>query len=203
MSETGAPRATVGLVLAGGKSARMGRDKTALLLPGSGQTSLLVHMRQRLLAAGCVDVLISGAAVGGLPDRYENAGPLAGIDSAMAALAERRMPAQLLIVPVDMPALSAALLQQLSNAGLDLGADDAVHFAEHPLPLCLACNERVRQTVAVALAGAGSHSLRVLADRLQATPLPVAPEQEREFVNINTPTDWAAWQSASAAETPS
>ena len=58
------------VLLAGGRSSRMGTDK-ALLPWGNG--TLLTHMRGMLIDAGAVEVIVSGDRpdVGGVPDaRY-------------------------------------------------------------------------------------------------------------------------------------
>ncbi len=104
-----------GLVLAGGQSTRMGRDKAALKLP-DGRT-LLQRQVDLVRAAGAGSVLVSVQAgseftgegvrvvVDGLPD----AGPLAGIAAGLSAA-----PAGLvLVLAVDMPAITAAHLQML------------------------------------------------------------------------------------------
>ncbi|UUS13945.1 NTP transferase domain-containing protein [Stenotrophomonas sp. CD2] len=63
-----------GIVLAGGLSSRMGRDKA--LLPWKGRT-LLEHMRGLLLQAGAGRVWVSGdyPAFGGIPDQVARCGP--------------------------------------------------------------------------------------------------------------------------------
>ncbi len=69
-----------GIVLAGGLSTRMGRDKA--LLPWQGRT-LLEHMRGLLMQAGAREVWVSGnyPAFGGVPDRVARCGPLGGLYS--------------------------------------------------------------------------------------------------------------------------
>lgn len=72
--------APAGIVLAGGRSSRMGRDKA--LLPWHGRT-LLEHMRGLLRQAGAQRVWVSGAypAFAGIPDRIAHCGPLGGLYS--------------------------------------------------------------------------------------------------------------------------
>ena len=188
---------TAGLVLAGGQSRRMGRNKALLVFGEQGMT-LLQHMQQRLQQAGCDPVLISGAHVGGLADRVADAGPLAGIDAALTALASRSDVQQLLIVPVDMPTLSVALLQTLRQAG---DGGHATLFAEQgPLPLLLPVNISVRQLVGEQLVPTARRSLYdvIAALPTRRVPAPVAPQA---FANLNTPDDWQQWlQEAAHAE---
>jgi molybdopterin-guanine dinucleotide biosynthesis protein A len=112
-----APISVSGVVLAGGKSSRMGCDKGSLLV--SGET--LLFRQLRLLAeAGCDELLVSAAdsplkiptpspSVRVLSDKIPEAGPLAGIESALAAAGHDRV----LVVAVDLPAMSTTLLRRL------------------------------------------------------------------------------------------
>lgn len=104
-----------GLILAGGRSSRMGRDKATLTLP-DGRT-LLQRQVDILRAAGATTVLASVRADSDvvLPDvvlvrdTVTDAGPLAGIAAGL-----RAAPAGLvLVLAVDMPAVQAAHLRQL------------------------------------------------------------------------------------------
>lgn len=114
------PEAVHGLVLAGGKSRRMGSDK-ALLLNG-GETQLARAFR--LLDAHTEKVFVSARASqsgdserGRFPqivDQYEDMGPLAGILSAM----EAGPSVSWLVLACDLPNIDDAtisyLLQQAS-----------------------------------------------------------------------------------------
>src|SRR5476651_1092157 len=93
------------VVLAGGRSTRMGSDKALLSLPGS---DLLLWQRQvRVLEElKPEEIFWSGAARPGLPenlrliaDEVENAGPLAGI-SACLNLLESDL---LVVLAIDLP----------------------------------------------------------------------------------------------------
>lgn len=103
------------LILAGGKSSRMGRCKA--LLPLEGRTFL-----QRLTGAldGFPHLYLSAndpALARGFPgtavaDRYTGAGPLAGLHAALSA---SRWP-YLFCVPCDLPLLPASLAQPMLDA---------------------------------------------------------------------------------------
>jgi molybdopterin-guanine dinucleotide biosynthesis protein A len=112
------------VILAGGQSSRMGRDKATVEL--GGQT-LLARQLALARSAGATELFISGragieydtTAAQILKDRFTNAGPLAGIERALAEMST----AHLLVLAVDMPRLTAELLQTLAQAcGKECGA---------------------------------------------------------------------------------
>ncbi|NQD37250.1 molybdenum cofactor guanylyltransferase [Permianibacter sp. IMCC34836] len=207
-------------MLAGGRSSRMGRNKALLPLPASQPDSvanaptLLDHMQALLRQAGCIDVLISGAEVGGLADRVADAGPLAGIDSALTVLTgatksphtdlqhtdlqnkdpRYTQPQQLLVVPVDMPALSPRLLQELCVAA---AGRCALHYEDwllpFVLPLSASFSETLPATVAAMLRTESNRSIRALLQQLGAQTLPVPANAAAQFYNLNTPQEWQQW----------
>jgi molybdopterin-guanine dinucleotide biosynthesis protein A len=187
------------VILAGGQSSRMGRDKATVEL--GGQTLLA---RQLALArgAGATELFISGrvgfdygvTAVRLLTDRFINAGPLAGIERALAEMST----AHLLVLAVDMPCLTAELLQKLAQAcGKEYGAVPEIRGRIEPL---VAFYPRHMHDIAVKmLTDARSNSNHrtpgptdfarcgVTAGILRAVAL---SEAEADlFANVNTPAD--------------
>ncbi len=116
----------IGALLAGGRSRRMGSDK-ALLPVGDG--TLLDHMRARLAALPLAEIVVCRDAPGCLADVLPGLGPLGALHSLSLHYPGRT----LLVVPVDMPLLSAATLETLL-AGTE---SEPRHYADHPLPLRL------------------------------------------------------------------
>lgn len=177
------------VLLAGGRSTRMGTDKALLHWGG---TTLLQHMHDCLRAAGATQVLVSGhrPGLGGVPDRQPGTGPM----GALAQLAPRLCDGAWVVVPVDMPLLEPTLLQALLEVPGDCAA-----LQEHPLPLVLRLSPRSRAAIAaVGQAGGAGCSLRALQRRLAATYLPATPWQA-QLRNCNTPADWAALRACAAA----
>ena len=73
----------IGLVLAGGRSRRMGQDKALMRYQGK---PLFEHAAALLNEAGCKQVLISRNQPGYLTDIIVDAGPLAGVHAALDVL---------------------------------------------------------------------------------------------------------------------
>ncbi|MFC3852440.1 molybdenum cofactor guanylyltransferase [Salinispirillum marinum] len=94
---------TVGIVLAGGTSSRMGQDKARIR---TAQGLTWAEHAMAVLQAHCATVVLNNAD--GLADhRVGFAGPLAGIEAALLAYPDY----SLLILPVDMPLLTPADVQ--------------------------------------------------------------------------------------------
>jgi molybdenum cofactor guanylyltransferase len=105
------------VILAGGRSSRMGRDKA--WLPVDGQP-LIAHQIARVRELALAEIFISGR-VGTdyssldcpvLLDRFANAGPLAGIAAGLDAASAPLV----LVLAVDLPHLTTAVLHTLLQA---------------------------------------------------------------------------------------
>ncbi len=110
-----APEAVWGLVLAGGKSRRMGSDKALLRQDGETQLSRAVNLLQDRLERVFVSTRAEqdGDAERGkfarIVDRYDDMGPLAGILSAMDSNNE----VSWLVLACDLPNIDPATIQYL------------------------------------------------------------------------------------------
>ncbi|KQQ75732.1 molybdopterin-guanine dinucleotide biosynthesis protein A [Xanthomonas sp. Leaf131] len=174
----------IGVVLAGGRSSRMGQDKA--LLPWRGRP-LLEHMQTLLRNAGARDVLISGDRPGyaGIADAQPDLGPLGGLASVIDRVADA---ATLIVVPVDMPLLSKPLLDRL----LAPPPQRCAAFEDEMLPMRLCVDEVVRKALTGLMAGAASsRSLRALQRSLQCHRVAVTASERGAFVNCNTPEQWS------------
>ena len=111
----------IGVVLAGGRSTRLGQDKVRLRLPGDGRDMLA---RTADLLAACTDgVVISCRApdageetlalpgIRSIPDAESGLGPLGGVWSA---LRELRQP--ILVLSCDLPFMDMPTLRRLIDA---------------------------------------------------------------------------------------
>lgn len=165
-----------GIVLAGGQSSRMGENKA--LLPYQGRP-LVAHMVELLRQAGCVQVHISGSVPGydGIIDKSPNEGPGRAIANLLAHFHGGYD--GLLIVPVDMPLLTADILKMLVVAGGN------VHFRDHQFPVLL-------QPCPTAPEG---RSVFAVLEALNTAPVDFPAGKEGAFVNINTKEQWESLNS--------
>ena len=99
------------LLLAGGKSARMGTSKAELIFEGK---TFLQHMLDKAHAVGIEKCYISGYAsqnsdVQTVWDIYHNRGPLSGLHASLKAMDTPYC----LVLPVDAPKLPVEILERL------------------------------------------------------------------------------------------
>jgi molybdopterin-guanine dinucleotide biosynthesis protein A len=174
----------IGVVLAGGLSSRMGRDKA--LLPWHGRP-LIEHQIDTLLAAEVDVVQVSGHRPDyqGVIDPVAQAGPLGGIAGIAAACPD----GVLLIVPVDMPRLEPSLLARLRDTPSVAGC---VRFKDHVLPMRLQLDARCRDTLSALLASheKRARSLRALQERVGVQEISLSAEEAAQLVDCNTEETW-------------
>lgn len=163
-------------ILAGGLSARMGRDKARLRLGGktllaqiratAGQLGLSVRVLRRDLTPRC--------------------GPLGGIYTGLKTSAAEAE----LFLACDMPLVSAELLAKLLTRfrlkprPLFAAVDGLAGF---PFVLPVASLPRVEAQIA-----RRDFSLQALAGALEARLLRVSPGEGEQLLNANTPEEWEA-----------
>lgn len=177
-------------ILNGGRATRYGgADKSALVVNGR---TILEH---QLEAARAVtdDILLVGRTDGSTPagvrtiaDRVADAGPLGGLDTAMA---EARGEA-ILLLACDMPGVTGEFLDAL--ALLAPVADAIVPKTERGYhPLCAVYRRRCHRTVARRLAAGQWKMLDLLNDlsvrTVETRELEAFGPPLRLLVNVNTP----------------
>jgi molybdenum cofactor guanylyltransferase len=198
------PRLT-GFVLAGGKSTRMGRDKAVLSLNGRTllETALAaVHpVVNEVFILGPPEPYRAYAPV--IADIFPGCGPLGGIH---AALAETKTEFNLMIA-VDTPFLSAALLRYLAKRALAARAVvTAPEINGYPQPLC-AVYSRDFLLIAERALRAGAYKIvplfpgnRTLV--IRETELAQVAFTAEMFENLNTPEDLARAKRRQPAKIP-
>lgn len=103
-----------GLLLTGGRSLRMGRDKAGLVVAGEP----LARRLAGILSAATCEALEVGPGSSGLPAVREDppfGGPLAALATGWQALRDRGHTGAVLVVACDLPLLDAPLLSLLAS----------------------------------------------------------------------------------------
>jgi molybdenum cofactor guanylyltransferase len=186
------------IVLAGGHSRRMGRDKG--LLPIGGKP-MIQHIVERL-APRFDEVLISGGTpdtyrflgVAVVPDAVPDQGPLGGLLSALQAA---RNPL-CLVIACDMPSVSLDLVERMLAEAE--GVDAVVPTTEGQVePLCAAYRKAVIPWVREALAR-GERGVYRIYDQHRVRFVELGRAQQ--LVNINTPDEWEAFRAAGTGRPP-
>ena len=182
------------LVLAGGKSSRMGRDKAKLLL---GEKSFLECILEKAEMLGIRKKYLSGHGWEGkdvrtVPDRYRERGPLGGMHACFSVMDTPYA----LVLPVDVPQISISVLQTLLDAH---GRLLNKNHQEYVRPLLLSHGERTEPLIGIYPAMLG----RKIGAIIEKKPAPVfrlldetgydicrVSAREWELGNINTPKDY-------------
>lgn len=201
-----------GVVLAGGRSTRMGRDKAALQWHGTSLLRRVTGLVGRAVGGEVVVVRAPGQALPPLPptvevvdDPAEGLGPLQGLAVGLAAAAAHGRRAAVVTatdVPLLHPALLCLLLRALGAEGEGSPAAVVPHVGGRRQPLAAAYRSAVA-TQAEALLAIGERRLTALLDSvavrvldeadLLADPAVAAVDPLLEgFANVNRPEDLAA-----------
>ena len=195
----------LGVVLAGGLSSRMGQNKAALL---RNNTSMLNFSKQLLKSCGVNEIVISGSRelqydnelglnAEIIPDTIKNAGPVGGIYSIL----QHYTPKALLILPVDLPLMTAKSLNKIRMAG-EL-SQKASYFDDHNIPLYLPNNAFLALFLAKAFnnyttdiepSKKGAPSIKSML--LQIPHQSIKSTQTNTLFNSNTPQQWQQAQKA-------
>lgn len=199
-----------GYVLVGGRSVRMGRDKT--LLPYVGQpmalhqAAKLEHVCGRAALVGKHPELFAGAPY---PFVEDGASPTAAIFGVAAALAASPDESNL-VLAADIPRIPEAFLAALLAVAEALPADAVVPVSGGvPQTLC-AVWRRSAHAPLVARLAIGDYALVGALQELRTVLIPEAATaalpggDPANFLNVNTPEDYekAEKDAAAAAEPP-
>ncbi|MFT4994084.1 MAG: molybdopterin-guanine dinucleotide biosynthesis protein A [Paraglaciecola sp.] len=179
-----------GLILAGGLSSRMGRDKAQLRSCHSG-LSLLEECEALLPQVGVEHSLISSHRhPDGLRDIIPQCGPISGIHAALDAINKHyHEVSELIVLPVDMPNLNAKGLTKLIRRGREV--KQACCYQRCYLPLYLpvtdATHTYVRQLMQT-VQNRGNYSLKHMLLTLDG--IQIKADDEQLLLNINQPQEW-------------
>ena len=180
------------VILAGGSSARMGRDKALLPFAGTplllGLIAAMRRLFSRVLVAGGDPARYPGLPVPVVPDFFPGRGALAGLHAGIAHATTPRIFA----LACDTPFPDPTLIRWL--AGLDPDADWILpHTSSGHEPLFAVYSQACRLPMEKLLA-AGKSRILLLAESVRIRLVEEAelrrydPEL-RSFINLNTPED--------------
>jgi len=188
-----------GLVLAGGHSRRMGRDKAGIQFDGHTQLQRTFGLIQHLVVRGFVSVRPDQqqdplrAAFPQIVDAAGVQGPIAGIRAAQLAYPG----AAWLVVAIDLPLLDAPTLQNLI-ARRDPARLATAYRSSHdglPEPLCAIYEPAAAAAIEAWLATGRNCPRKFL---IQSDTLLLEQPNPQSLDNVNTPADLAATSSTAA-----
>ena len=172
-----ADRALTGVLLVGGASTRFGSPKALAKLDGE----TLAERAWRLLAEACDERIAVGKRGDGLElpfdvldDGTDVRAPIAGVVAGLRAAANDVA----VVIPVDMPMLTAGALEQLADACRDVAIP-----ASGPLP------GAYRSTALPALELALAENRLALRDAIVGLDIAVVELEPGVLLNVNTPDD--------------
>ena len=174
------------VLLAGGKSRRMGQDKAAIVFSGKPlwqiQLDLLRSLNpQEIFVSAQTDPTWRPLDVRFVPDNSPSRGPLSGLSASMARIRSNH----LMILAIDMP------LRSLSH-NIQPGCGALPMIENRAEPLAAIYPVQVHPDLVVALSGT-DFSLQTVTTKLVAAGklkiINVAKEEEVLFRNLNEPAD--------------
>lgn len=182
-----------GIILAGGKSARMGRDKA--LLP-YGNLTLIEYIAKRLGGITLQIIIIADTAdkyrvpgISTIADLYPDCGPVGGIVTGLAEAGEGTH----FVVACDMPLFHPYILSYMAD--LATSAYDAVYpvVTERAEPLCAVYRHTALRPLQTFLESGGraAHKAldRVRGRRVDESALRVFDPLLTSYANWNAPED--------------
>ena len=182
------------VLLAGGKSTRMGQDKAQIVVQGE---PLWKRQLETLRQTDPNELLISARDPAGfrdagcrvIPDNEPEQGPLGGI----AATLERMRNEWLLVLAVDLPRLTSVFLRGLLSTVEEPGFGRVCMHADGKIEPLVAVYPRAALGIAQEQLRANERRLGRFIERLEAGGLisrySVGAEDGKLFVNWNTPRD--------------
>jgi molybdenum cofactor guanylyltransferase len=187
-----------GVVLAGGESRRMGRDKANLPFPGSsgGTGSTMVEHVVGILGQRCEPVFVMAAQGQPLPaldvriirDELRGLGPLPATARGLRAAAEAGV-RHAFVCAVDMPFLAVELIGDLARRAVETGAEVVLPWDGQDHYLAAVYRTDLAERAAT-LVAAGGRSMRALVD-VSDTQRVVLPDS-RALTNVNTDAELRA-----------
>ncbi|TVQ12088.1 MAG: molybdenum cofactor guanylyltransferase [Leptolyngbya sp. DLM2.Bin27] len=199
------------VILAGGRSSRMGHDK-ALIALSPGAETLIQRVcrvalacadgvtvitpwgdRYRPLLPASVKVLVEQSALN--PER--SPGPVVALGQALSELrAAAPVPDWVLLLACDMPNLSAAVLGQWRDQLAEVAPEAVAYLPQRQgrwEPLAGFYRVSALADLQTYI-DSGGRSFQPWLNQRPVTPIALTKQTAATLINLNTPTDLAQWQ---------
>ena len=176
-----------GIILAGGKSSRMGTDKGFLLLNNKPFLQYSIEALKPLVEEILIVSDNKSYDVFGfkrINDITKNAGPVAGICSGLEASTTEYN----LILSCDIPLISSDLLQKIINNIDDTSEVIQVESNGKSMPLIAMYKKKVTSTFKTLLLG-NERRLRVAIKNCKSKNIVLEKKYEFSTMNVNTQTE--------------
>ena len=183
------------VLLAGGESRRMGKDKAALLFRGEPLWQIQLELLQKLkpteiLVSARTDPVWRPANVPFVRDDPPSRGPLSGLAASLAQTHTKH----LLTLAIDMPFVTEKYLRFLCGQ-IEPGRGAVAKIDDRFEPLAAIYPQEALTDFQSALSGRDFSLQKVIgrlvvAGRLQI--MPVTSQGRKLFLNVNEPADLAA-----------
>lgn len=184
MNFVGTNKKILGVILAGGKSSRMGQDKALLSFQGMSFIDRNIALLQSI---NCTEICISGDIhipnINSIPDVKTHNGPVVGIYSMLLYAFQKYD--YLIILPIDMPLLQPELLEKLMINCIE---SDLSYYDKYYFPLCIKLSERTKNILSEIIHD--TPSIKNMISKLNSYKLLVPKQQKRLFFNVNNPKEF-------------
>lgn len=157
------------MILAGGRSKRMGADKALLEVQGLSMLDRAIHLAEELEAAETI-VLGRPEHPLGIEDKEPFSGPARAVATYLKTV---KQTCRILVLPIDMPFLDTIHIEAL------LGHPHGACFQGQYLPFAA--------TIEPGLHFTGTRMKELLSD-LRIEEMPVPEEWHTALTNVNTPS---------------
>ena len=183
------------VLLAGGESRRMGKDKATILVRGKPLWQIQLGLLQKLepteiFVSARTDPVWRPADVQFVADDPPSRGPLSGLAASLAHTRTNH----LLALAIDMPFMNEKYLASLCSQA-ELGRGVIAKIEDRFEPLAAIYPRETLASVQSALSGTDL-SLQTLASRLAAVGklqvVPVTSQERKLFLSVNEQADLAA-----------
>lgn len=187
------PQPFSAVLLAGGKSTRMGQEKASLMIDGfelwARQWATLTELRpcECFISGGSAGPW-RGAGIETVEDTIREAGPLGGLTAAL----QRMRSSWLLVLAVDLPDVHSGILRILLERAMIRALGQVPAVGDWCQPLAAVYPQSTLALARECLGGADRsmrNFLRAAVETALVERCPIRLDEQRCFRNLNTPED--------------